>query len=151
MVLKCKNFLRYLKCTAVHKIIEVLQDTWSTKITNYQVHVSLNGHETILNFPATTIWAPAFLIWIYHPSRSAGRLADKNFEKLILLKSNNAYKWNIVIAMSLKVCLSDVLEMYFEVLFISSVVLGTCTWSIFWMGTWGLLKYLRFLVYLRFT
>ena len=149
MVLKRKTFLRYLKRAAVHKIIEVLQDTWSTKITNCQVYVSLNGHETILNFPDKQLLERLFS---FGPSiLQGGCLADKNFEKLILLKSNNAYKWNIVIGMSLKVYLSNVLEMYLKYFIFSSIVLGTCTWSIFWMGTWGLLKYLRFLVYLRFT
>ena len=127
MVLKCKIFLRYLKCTAVHKIIEVLQDTWSTKITNYQVHLSLNGHETILNFPAKQLLEHLFSFGPIILQGQRGRLADKNFEKLILLKSNNAYKWNIMIAMSLKVYLSDVLEMYLEVLYFFL----HCTWYLY--------------------
>ena len=150
MVLKCKKFLRYLKCTAVHKIIEVLQDTWSTKITNYQVHVSSNGHETILNFPAKQLLERLFSFGSIILQGQRGCLADKNFEKLILLKSDNAYKWNIVIAMSLYIC-QMYLKCTWKYFIFCSVVLGTCTWSIFWMGTWGLLKYLRFLVYLRFT
>ena len=127
MVLKCREILRYLKCTAVHKIIEVLQDTWSTKITNYQVHVSLNGHETILNFPPTQLLERLFSFGSFILQGQCGHLADKNSEKLILLKSNNAFKWNIVIAMSLKIYLSDVLEMYLEVLYFFL----RCTWYLY--------------------
>ena len=128
MVFKYKNILRCLKCTAVHKIIEVLQDIWSTKITNYQVHVSSNGHETILNFPAKQLLEHHFSFGSIILQCQRDWLADKNFEKLILLKSDNAYKWNIVIAMSLKVTyLSDVLEMYLEVLYFFLC----CTWYLY--------------------